>query len=86
MSTVWHGEITPWRGAPGRAQGVHRLEPSGNAELWQPRGAELGLFNMGSTVLLLLPPGLARWDPLLAPGAAVAVGQALGSLLVPAGA
>ena len=59
MSTVWHGEITPWRGraatvrdGPRRA----RLEPLGTAQPFQARGAELGRFNMGSTVLLLLPP------------------------------
>jgi phosphatidylserine decarboxylase len=95
MSTVWHGEITPWRtpagapqsaGAPGVARGVHRLEPQAAANLWQARGAELGLFNMGSTVLLLLPPGLARWDPGLQVGAAGAVGQGLGSVIAPAGA
>jgi phosphatidylserine decarboxylase len=80
MSTVWHGEITPWRGARPPVRGVHPLQPTGAADLHQPRGAELGRFNMGSTVLLLLPPGLARWDHGLAPGAAVAVGQGLGSL------
>jgi phosphatidylserine decarboxylase len=84
ISTVWHGEITPWRGTRAPVRGVHRLEPGGGAALWQPRGAQLGLFNMGSTVLLLLPPGRARWDPQLACGAAVAVGQGLGSLLGPA--
>lgn len=84
ISTVWHGEITPWRGARPPVRGVHRLEPGG-AALWQPRGAPLGLFNMGSTVLLLLPPGRARWDAQLACGAAVAVGQGLGSMLGPAG-
>jgi phosphatidylserine decarboxylase len=83
ISTVWHGEITPWRGSRTRVRGVHRLEP-GAAALWQPRGAQLGLFNMGSTVLLLLPPGRARWDAQLAGGASVAVGQGLGSLLDPA--
>ena len=66
MSTVWHGEITPWRGAPGRvrspAPGFTGSSRAPAADLWQPRGAELGRFNMGSTVLLLLPPGLARWD------------------------
>ena len=64
MSTVWHGEVTPWRrarhaGGSGSDGGIHRLEPTTGAELWQPRGAELGRFNMGSTVLLLLGPGLA---------------------------
>jgi phosphatidylserine decarboxylase len=78
ISTVWHGEVTPWRGG-----GIHRLEPRGAADPWQPRGAELGHFNMGSTIVLLLPPGLARWDDALLPGVSVAVGQPLGSLLAP---
>ncbi len=78
MSTVWHGQVTPWRraargghapAAAGPARGVHQLEADGTTDLWQPRGAELGLFNMGSTVLLLLPPGLARWNTDLQPGA-----------------
>jgi phosphatidylserine decarboxylase len=95
IGTVWHGEVTPWRqrarGAPAtrrgqQTQGIHPLEPRSAAELWQPRGAELGLFNMGSTVLLLLPAGLARWDPNLQSGTSVAVGQALGSLLAPVNA
>jgi len=85
MSTVWHGEITPWRAASRPGGEIHRLEPSSSADLWQSRGAELGRFNMGSTVLLLLPPGLARWDASLQPGAAVAVGQPLGSLLLAPG-
>jgi phosphatidylserine decarboxylase len=80
MSTVWHGEITPWRSKGRPLRGVHPLQPTGTADLSQPRGAELGRFNMGSTVLLLLPPGLARWDAGLAPGAALAVGQGLGTL------
>jgi phosphatidylserine decarboxylase len=85
ISTVWHGEVTPWRTAAATAsgplRGIHRLEPARSAALWQPRGAELGLFNMGSTVLLLLPPRMARWQPALQPGAALAVGQPLGRLL-----
>ena len=86
ISTVWHGEVTPWRPAAATAaplRRIHRLEPAGSAALWQPRGAELGLFNMGSTVLLLLPATLARWQPELLPGAALAVGQRLGRLLAP---
>jgi len=78
ISTVWHGEVTPWRRG-----GVHRLTPGAAAQLWQPRGAELGHFNMGSTVLLLLPPGVAQWAARLLPGAPVVVGDALGSLSVP---
>ncbi|MGH8232203.1 MAG: archaetidylserine decarboxylase [Steroidobacteraceae bacterium] len=79
MSTVWHGEVTPARTA-GAPAAIRPLPASTGVELWQPRGAELGRFNMGSTVLLLLPPGLVRWDSRLKPGAPVRVGGGLGSL------
>jgi phosphatidylserine decarboxylase len=77
MSTVWHGTVTP---SPAR-EVVRRLEPRLAAPQWQPRGAELGTFNLGSTVILLLPPGIARWQPDVHPGALLRVGQSLGSLL-----
>jgi phosphatidylserine decarboxylase len=41
------------------------------------RGAEVGRFNMGSTVVLLLPRGTAAWQG-LSEGQAVRVGEALG--------
>ncbi|MGB0865314.1 MAG: phosphatidylserine decarboxylase, partial [Granulosicoccaceae bacterium] len=37
----------------------------------------MGRFNMGSTVILLLPPG-ATWDASLKAGDPVRMGQALG--------
>jgi phosphatidylserine decarboxylase len=77
MSTIWHGEITPTRAR----SGVRALAAGGAADRWQPRGALLGMFNMGSTVILLLPPGLARWDAGLEAGTSVRVGRALGTLL-----
>jgi phosphatidylserine decarboxylase len=77
MSTLWHGAVTPTRARTG----VQRLEPRTTAALWQARGAELGTFNMGSTVILLLAPGLARWDAGLQRGAPLRVGQSLGALL-----
>jgi phosphatidylserine decarboxylase len=97
MSTVWHGEVTPWRsrastplahtaapsvgaGAPVGAGRVHLLEARSAVSAWQPRGAELGRFNMGSTVILLLPPRVAQWDPARPMGARVRVGEPLGRL------
>jgi phosphatidylserine decarboxylase len=41
------------------------------------RGAELGRFNMGSTVILLAEPGRLRWEAGLRPGDRLQVGQAL---------
>lgn len=77
MSTVWHGEVAP-ADAPSCAR---RLQARTAADPWQPRGAELGRFNMGSTVILLLPPGIARWDATLQPGLALRMGQSVGTLL-----
>jgi phosphatidylserine decarboxylase len=76
MSTVWHGDVTPRtprRGAQLPLDGA--LSP-----LTLARGAELGRFNMGSTVILLLPPGRTAWLPTLAPGGTIRVGQALAHL------
>jgi phosphatidylserine decarboxylase len=74
MSTVWHREVTPSRAR----RGARALTPISDSDLALPRGAELGRFNMGSTVILLLPPGAAHWDQSLASGATLRVGQGLG--------
>jgi phosphatidylserine decarboxylase len=76
MATVWHGDVTP---RSPRRRALLPLEGS-RSPLSLPRGAEAGRFNMGSTVILLLPPGRCAWLPALAPGTAVRVGEALGRL------
>jgi phosphatidylserine decarboxylase len=50
------------------------------ASLTLAKGAEVGRFNMGSTVIVLLPSGRAAWLAQLAPGSAVRVGQPLAQL------
>jgi phosphatidylserine decarboxylase len=76
MSTVWHGEVTP---RSPRVRGSLPLDFVRTA-LKLEKGAELGRFNMGSTVILLLPPGRTEWRGELAAGSAVRVGQALARL------
>jgi phosphatidylserine decarboxylase len=76
MGTVWHGDIAR-RGAPGA---LALPVPAARAAASLARGAELGRFNMGSTVILLLPPGAVRWDAGLDCGATLRVGQPLGEL------
>jgi phosphatidylserine decarboxylase len=76
IATVWHGEVTP-RAVRGCAD--LPLDAS-RAALDLDKGAELGRFNMGSTVMLLLPPGGGEWLHGLAPGSSVRVGQALARL------
>lgn len=79
IATVWHGDVTPC--SPRRA--AELPVDTGRAPTRLERGAELGRFNMGSTVILLLPPGAAEWLPGLQPGSPVRVGQTLARLASP---
>jgi phosphatidylserine decarboxylase len=76
IETVWHGQITPPRER--RAASLPLIEE--RAPLQLAKGAELGRFNMGSTVILLLPPCVVEWLPDLAAGSPVRMGQMLGRL------
>jgi phosphatidylserine decarboxylase len=82
MDTVWAGQITPRRGRPPAREtcGAHSF-----VEL--AKGEEMGRFNMGSTVILLFPPGAVEWDSGLKPGDPVHMGQRLGRIraAVPSG-
>jgi phosphatidylserine decarboxylase len=42
------------------------------------KGGELGMFEMGSTVILLFQRGRVTWDASLVPGAPVRLGQRIG--------
>lgn len=57
------------------ARGVARL-PLSEAVPYT-RGAEIGRFNMGSTVILVLPPGAPDWRADLANGVPVRMGESL---------
>ena len=70
IETVWAGLITP-----PAAWGARWVPHQGEVDL--QCGEEMGRFNMGSTVILLLPAG-ASWEPTLKPGDPVRMGQALG--------
>jgi phosphatidylserine decarboxylase len=73
VSTVWDGLVIP-----PYAAGIRRKSFAGRS-IRLERFAEMGRFNMGSTVILLLPPGSAELDP-LASQQAVKVGQRLGKV------
>jgi phosphatidylserine decarboxylase len=72
MATVWAGDITPRR-----PRIVTRLP---EARVALAKGAELGRFNMGSTVILLFEPGRARWDDFLRRGTTLRYGQPMGQI------
>jgi len=71
IETVWAGRITPPRGR----RILSRPAPEAMPAL--ERGAELGRFNMGSTVILLLPQGCARWHERVGPGVSIRCGTTL---------
>lgn len=75
METVWAGQITP----PHIRSGLGRWSASRKVQL--ERGEEMGRFNMGSTVVLLLPPGKIEWGETFGPAVTVRMGQGIGKLL-----
>jgi phosphatidylserine decarboxylase len=74
METVWAGQVTPPRGRK-----ISRGDWS-RRDITLQRGQEMGRFNMGSTVILLLPPGAVSALEEFGPGDIVLMGQKLGRL------
>lgn len=74
MTLAWAGEVTAAR--PRRSREL----PASSPVVALDKGAELGRFNMGSTVILMFPPGSVRWAEGLLPGAAVRMGQRIADI------
>jgi phosphatidylserine decarboxylase len=76
MATVWHGDVTPRK-----LREVTELPVDASAApTTLAKGDEMARFNMGSTIILLLPPGAARWDSGLVPGKTLRMGERIGML------
>lgn len=73
ISTVWAGKIA----SAGLKKVQHWHYYTQKKTL--PRGEEMGHFQLGSTVILLLSPGQIYWHPHLKVGSSVLFGQSLGS-------
>jgi phosphatidylserine decarboxylase len=74
ISTPWSGEVRP------RKHGVVELIDLSAAPCEIRKGDLLGWFNMGSTVIVLCPPGVCGWLETIEPGATVRMGEAIGTL------
>ncbi len=74
MATVWHGVVNPPR--PGRV----REWTYDERELKLARGDEMGRFLLGSTVVVLFPPGPLHFNQRWAPGGAIRMGEAMADL------
>jgi phosphatidylserine decarboxylase len=74
ISTPWTGEIRP------RKSGIVEVLDLSAHPTGVDRGDLLGWFNMGSTVILLMPEGTCAWDDDLDPGATLRMGEDIGEL------
>jgi phosphatidylserine decarboxylase len=74
IETVWSGLVTPC------GKQVSRVQYGTKSKVALKRGAEMGRFNMGSTVILLFGNSALEWDERVAHGEPVRFGQLLGEV------
>lgn len=72
IETVWSGAVTPPFGKTLRQWNYQ------GKDIRLARGAEMGRFNMGSTVIVLFGAHRAAWRPSLGPNTPVQMGEVLG--------
>lgn len=91
METTWHGMITPPHGGKinhweyshdpdNSGQSLAPEAPTSSQLVTLKKGAELGRFNMGSTVILLCQPDTILWQHLQS-GMPVRMGQTIATIL-----
>ncbi len=74
IETVWAGVVTPPHGYR-----VRRTDFRADKTVQLARGAEMGRFNMGSTVILLFGPQRVEWGAKLCTGQPLRMGEAIGT-------
>lgn len=75
IDTVWDGPSSPYR-----REEVTRFDQPEQTPQFYARGAEIGRFLLGSTVVVCFERGRSRLDPRLQPGRKVRMGEAIGRL------
>ena len=73
IETVWTGPVAP---AGKSVLSIDLESPAAARE--RRKGEEMGRFQLGSTVILLLPRGAARWGAEFSAGAPLRMGQRIG--------
>ena len=72
METVWAGQVTPPTGTA-----IQNLYYDNEQAMTLQKGEEMGRFNMGSTVVMLLPEQAPEFTSNLTMGMAIKMGQAV---------
>ena len=78
MATVWHGLVNP-----PRLPDVHTWHYA-KRDTKLRRGAEMGRFMLGSTVVMLFPKNVVSFTPDWAPTRPVRLGEAMATAIAPA--
>ena len=73
MATVWHGVVNPPR------PGTVREWTYETDSISLAQGEEMGRFLLGSTVVMLFPSGVMRFNPDWTPTRPIAMGEAMGT-------
>jgi phosphatidylserine decarboxylase len=76
IETVYAGEINP----PGTRGGSISIIAQGQGQRLE-KAAELGRFNMGSTIVLVFEPGKVQWTAQLQPFVRVRMGERIGTIV-----
>jgi phosphatidylserine decarboxylase len=76
IATVWHGQVTP---TPCEVQSWQYAEPQ---NILLEKGAEMGRFYLGSTVVMLFPKNSVDFQANLTVGQGLKLGQSLGNVIV----
>ena len=74
MATVWHGVVNPPR--PGHLRDWRYQDQ----ELCYRQGEEMGRFLLGSTVVMLFPRGVVKFNADWAPQRPIRLGEKMGEL------
>ncbi len=74
IETSWHGLVTP-----PQSKSISAIDYSGDPKFTLAKGEEMGRFNMGSTIIVLLEQS-ANWRSDLNAGDAVRMGERLGDV------
>jgi phosphatidylserine decarboxylase len=77
INTVWAGEITP----PGQLKSRVWYYSNEENPIVLNKGAEMGHFKLGSTVILLFGASAVQWAADLQAGSVVRMGQLMGEVI-----
>ncbi len=75
IETVWHGVVTPPTGSK-----IRRWQYGDDAPVLK-KGAEMGRFNMGSTIIVLFGKNKVAWENNFSAGKAVKLGELMGKII-----